>query len=149
YVSSGARFSRVQKPDAFCQKDLGMALDVSGGSRHFHLDELLGQAPERGARPYIQADPGSLGITQVQAGLVHALRLGHGASQVAHVIEAGCYLEAGDVDLPVIAGSFQEPYSFATAGNAVLEARGGIEHNAVKVQRLALSPQVSKLLTHG
>ena len=117
---------------------------VPWASRRLHsrarLDDVFRNPAGGGKGPQIEADARHLLVAQFQPGLVHAAGLLQRLAVLAQAEQGGRHLVAGHVHFPVVAGPLQEPHGLARLLHAGRKPRGGVQENAVEIQRLPLSP---------
>ncbi len=118
---------------------------VPWASRRLHSRALLtnssGTWPRGGEGPKIEANARRLLVSELHTRLVHAAGLAEGVAMLAQAVEGRRHLVAGHVHFPVVAGPLQQPHGLARFLHAGREPRGGVQQNAVEVQRLPFSPQ--------
>ena len=140
---------QAQQAQRLGLQDLGGGGHVAGPALQLGLDQLLGHLAAAGLGPDPQAHAVGLGVADGGAVGVQALGRLAGGAQVAQAVLAEGDVPGGGVDLPAVAGPFQQPHGLPALLDAGLEARGAVEHHAVEVQRLALAPDVAQRPADG
>ena len=118
----------------------GVACVSRAFSLQFGVEQFFGNCALRCPSPDIEDDPGCLFVAEFEARSMVELGFFEGLLEFAEMIEAGGNLIAGDVDLPEIAHSLQEPHGLATLDNALRVPRPRIQGDSVEAQATVPGP---------